>query len=58
MRYQQLQTQVSLGIVMLSAAKHLVADRERPFAALRVTPKGNTGAMRELGSTVKLELSC
>jgi hypothetical protein len=47
---------------MLSAAKHLTADRERPFAALRssalnevhgVTPKGNTSAMRERGSTVK-----
>ena len=27
--------------VMLSAAKHLAAQRDRPFAALRVTPGGN-----------------
>ncbi len=27
---------------MLSAAKHLSAQRARPFAALRVTPKGNS----------------
>ncbi len=26
--------------VMLSAAKHLCADRDRPFAALRVTVAG------------------
>src|SRR2546427_6371088 len=26
----------------VNSAKHLAADRERPFAALRVTPKGNT----------------
>ena len=28
--------------VMLSAAKHLFADRDRPFAALRVTPGGSS----------------
>jgi hypothetical protein len=28
------------SIVMLSAAKHLAAQRERPFAALRVTVEG------------------
>jgi hypothetical protein len=47
---------------MLSTAKHLSADRERPFAELRssalnevngVTPERNTSAMRERGSTVK-----
>jgi hypothetical protein len=41
---------------MLRAAKHLAADRERPFAALissaatrvnGVTPRGNTRAMRQ-----------
>ena len=30
------------GIVMLSAAKHLSADRDRPFAALRVTIGGTS----------------
>jgi hypothetical protein len=29
--------------VMLSAAKHLSADRDRPFAALRVTVEGPMG---------------
>ncbi len=29
-------------IVMLSVAKHLAADRERPFAALRVTTMGSS----------------
>ncbi len=28
--------------VMLSVAKHLAADRERPFAALRVTTMGSS----------------
>ena len=28
--------------VTLSAAKHLFADRDRPFAALRVTPGGSS----------------
>src|SRR2546429_8642787 len=31
---------VAVGIVMLSAAKHLVANRERPFAALSMTSGG------------------
>jgi len=43
-------TSLKLSIVMLSVAKHLTAslpsERERPFAALRVTWKGNLGAMR------------
>ena len=29
--------------VMLSAAKHLAAQRDRPFAALRVTIRGSSG---------------
>ncbi len=29
--------------VMLSAAKHLAADRDRPFAALRACPERSEG---------------
>ena len=36
--------------VMLSAAKHLSAQRDRPFAALRVTVEGPITQIREISN--------